>query len=170
MERWKPIKDYEGIYEVSSWGRVRSVDREKIQPSRWGHDIVKHYKGVVRTPIPHKDGYLVVSICGKNKLIHRLVAEAFIPNPNNLPIINHKDENPANNHVSNLEWCDCQYNNTYGTILERIIDKRGHKVLHIPTGMSYVSLREAYRNTHVAIKTIKKSKDWKVNPNPHYTR
>ena len=117
-EIWKPIKGYEGVYEVSSYGRVRSLARMRID--RMGR----------RKPIPEKmlkmhdrKGYDSVTLqdMGRKAImsVHRLVAMAFIPNPDNLPIINHRDENPKNNQVSNLEWCDISYNTRYGTGVER---------------------------------------------------
>lgn len=73
---------------------------------------------------------MVLCEAGKSKkvFVHRLVAEAFIPNPNNLPIINHKDENPSNNAVSNLEWCTVSYNNNYNKRNEKIGDEEGHNI------------------------------------------
>lgn len=111
IEEWRPIEVYEGLYEVSSYGRVRSVDR---------YDSRNQFrKGKVLSPGKDKNGYLkVVLHCnGKCKTInvHRLVAQAFIPNPDNLPMINHKDEDKTNNNVTNLEWCDVKYNLNYGT-------------------------------------------------------
>ena len=110
-EEWRPIEGYEGLYEVSSYGRVRSLDR---------YDSNNHFrKGKVLSPVKNKDGYLQVNLCcnGKYKmfLVHRLAAQAFIPNPDNLPEINHKDENPGNNNVDNLEWCTRKYNINYGS-------------------------------------------------------
>ena len=90
-EFWKPIKDYEGLYDVSNFGRVRSVRRNKVM------------KGVSR-----KDGYVSCNlICdgkAKNKLIHRIVAETFIPNPKEKSEVNHIDGNKQNNTVKNLQW------------------------------------------------------------------
>ena len=105
-EEWKTIENYDN-YQVSNFGRVKSLKgKEKILK-----------------PSNDKDGYQVIGIYknGKQKLfkIHRLVANAFIDNPNNLPQVNHIDENPSNNHVDNLEWCNCKYNNNYGTRNER---------------------------------------------------
>ena len=104
-EIWKPIVDYEGLYEISNRGNVRS-----LCAGRWKSRIM-------RKPVKDKDGYLTVNLkkngrykCAK---IHRLVAEAFLDNPNNFPCINHKDENKTNNHVINLEWCTIKYNNNY---------------------------------------------------------
>lgn len=98
-EIWRPVKNYEGLYEISSYGRVRSVDRVNIISD----GLVRNLKGRILRPVNDKDGYLLCSLCknGQNKTvkIHRLVAEAFITNPNNLPVINHKDENKTNNSV-----------------------------------------------------------------------
>ena len=120
-EIWKPIPEYEGIYEVSNLGNVRSVDRYldcKIK------NVNKHlWKGRIISQQKRKDGRLTVALYSHSKrkrmLVHRVVADAFIPNPNNYPCINHKDENPANNKVENLEWCTYKYNNNYGTFAER---------------------------------------------------
>lgn len=114
IEIWKPIKNYVGLYEVSNLGNVRSIDR--IVQS------VKNENGIRLKGKPLKisdrgNGYLFVRLCKDSKyqnlLVHRLVAEVFIPNPNNLNIINHKDENTYNNCVDNLEWCTQQYNRNY---------------------------------------------------------
>ena len=111
-EEWRAIKDYEGLYEVSNLGRVRSLN----------------YNGTKRVqllkPQDQGQGYLQVQL-RKNKKrrsyrVHRLVAEAFIPNPNNLPCINHIDQNRSNNRVDNLEWCSYEYNNNYGSHNEKI--------------------------------------------------
>lgn len=109
-EIWKSVDGFEGLYEVSNLGRVKSLKRNTatnkvLKP----HDTKK---------------YLQVCLCKngikKDMLIHRLVAEAFIDNPNNLPEVNHKDENKYNNVAENLEWISKIENLTYGTRLERI--------------------------------------------------
>lgn len=106
-EIWKPVVGYEGLYEVSNLGRVRSIRRNKILNLK-----------------KERDGYIRISLCsnGVEKMyqVHRLVAKAFIPNPDNLPQINHKDEVKSNNVVDNLEWCTVAYNNSYGTRLQRV--------------------------------------------------
>lgn len=114
-EEWRPIEGYEGLYEVSNTGRVRSLDMYvKI-----GYGSYRLHKGKVLSPGKNKDGYLLINLhCNeKNKkcLVHRLVAQAFIPNPDNLPQVNHKDEDKLNNRVENLEWCDAKYNINYGS-------------------------------------------------------
>ena len=117
-EIWKDIQGYEGIYQVSNYGEVRSLDR--IEQCN-GTERLR--KGRTMLPRKIKDGYLSVGLRNgsrqKGKLVHRLVAEAFIRNPNNLPEVNHKDENKENNSVENLEWCDAAYNIRYGTGIER---------------------------------------------------
>lgn len=112
-EIWKPVVGFEGLYEVSCLGRVRSLD--KIVRYSRGIDNFARRKGKLLSPKVANTGYHEVVLIGhngsrNNKRVHRLVAEAFIPNPNNYPIINHKDENKLNNLVSNLEWCTVRYN------------------------------------------------------------
>ena len=105
----RDVKGYEGLYAVTSCGKVWSYKRKKFLK-----------------PISHR-GYLIINLCKNGKIeqffIHRLVAEAYIPNTDNLPMINHKDENKANNCLQNLEWCDAKYNNNYGTRMKRISEK-----------------------------------------------
>lgn len=99
-EIWKDVSGYEGLYEVSNYGRIRRDGK-----------MIKQNKNV-------KSGYLSVMLCknGKTKRVytHRLVGSAFIDNPSGFPVINHKDENKQNNYAENLEWCDRSYNNHYG--------------------------------------------------------
>lgn len=120
-ENWKPVKGYEGIYEVSDLGRVRSIDRVRV--FKTGRAVP--LKGVLRKYCTDHRGYfrVMLSNWGKKEhscLIHRLVAEAFIPNPDGLPEVNHKDENKANNRADNLEWCTHRANSRYGSRGARI--------------------------------------------------
>lgn len=135
-EIWKDVKGYEGSYMVSDLGNVKSLDRRigcaygatRILPGR----PMKQYTN---------DRYPKIGISDSNgdpKLVyvHRLVAEAFVENPNGYLEVNHKDENKQNNNAENLEWCDRQYNNTYGTKIERQVKS-----------MDYVSMGLAVSKT-----------------------
>lgn len=126
-EVWKDIEGYEGYYQVSNLGRVRSLDRTVKQQEGFTQNI----KGAMKKPYTRKDGYQSVFLYKNNKgnrqYVHRLVAKAFIPNPKEYEIINHIDEKPNNNHYKNLEWCDHQYNLTYGDKVERVTNSEGYK-------------------------------------------
>lgn len=118
----KPIKGYEGYYEVDQFGRVYSVDR-LIPVDDNGRQYNKVLRGKQMKQNMHSKGYKVVSLTkdGKTKtvFVHRIVAEAFIRNEDNLPMINHKDEDKTNNFVENLEWCTAKYNRSYGKAIEK---------------------------------------------------
>lgn len=109
MAIWKDVRGYEGIYAVSDDGQIKSLERMK--PHRLGDRVQRE-----RIMKPHiiNGGYVQVGFCREGhlegRLVHRVVAEAFIPNPNNLLQVNHKDGNKLNNHVSNLEWCTAKDN------------------------------------------------------------
>lgn len=122
-EIWRDVVGYENLYQTSNLGRARSLDRWVKSKS----GSVRLCKGKILKPGTTKDGYLKVCLCKngkkKNFRVHRLVAEAFIPNPYNLPEVNHKDENKLNNNAENLEWCDRLYNVRYGTGIERVAEK-----------------------------------------------
>ena len=127
MEEWRPIEGYEGLYEVSSYGRVRSLDR---------YDSRNHFiEGKLLKNKNNGNGYLLCTLSKngivKNKYIHRLVAEAFIERPDCLYEVNHKDENKTNNNVTNLEWCDRKYNMNYGTKIEREIRTKIKKGIYL---------------------------------------
>lgn len=110
FEIWLPVRGYEGLYEVSDLGRVRSLDREVNYSD--GRVVVK--KGMIRSVSAGANGYENVRLYKdkkpKSHSVHRLVAEAFIPNPENKPQVNHKDRNPLNNEYTNLEWVTHQEN------------------------------------------------------------
>ena len=130
MEVFKDVKGYEGYYEISNLGRDRSTS----------------YKGVkIHKTFITKKGYLNVIFCVKrkieHKLIHRLVAEAFIPNINNYSTVNHKDENKVNNCVENLEWLSVEDNNRYSN--KKMLTKE--QVLQIPS-----FIKEGYTQLEIA--------------------
>ena len=135
MENWKSIIGYEGLYEVSDQGRVKSLKRGKER-------ILK--------PAKQRWGYLQVRLCKnsqkKDFKVHRLVAEAFCPNPcpDKFDQVNHRDENKTNNAASNLEWCDAKYNKTYSEgISVQQFNKQGNLLA------TYPSVREAERVTRI---------------------
>ena len=140
-EQWKPIEGFEGLYEISNLGRIKSF---------W------YGKEKILKPKKDKDGYLVVCLYrdGKQKFfrIHRLVATAFIPNPYGFEQVNHKDENKANNVKSNIEWCSAKYNSNYGTRTKRSADSRSKAVEaskyedFSEIELSFVSAKEAESN------------------------
>lgn len=149
---WKDVIGFEGLYQVSDDGRVRSLPRLKICGFNGKQSV---QKGRILKPGHTNDGYAFVNLVkdGKSKphYIHRLVAQAFLSNPNNYPVVNHKDENPSNNYYKNLEWCTQQYNINYGTAKERIVKtKRANNpsiyntpVTNITTGEQFNSISEA---------------------------
>lgn len=157
MEQWKVIEGFE-TYSVSNTGKVKN-NRTNYVVKSWvnrGYEFVRlHSK--------------LLGGC-KGVRVHRLVANAFIPNPDNLPMVNHKDEDKTNNHVDNLEWCSNKYNLNYGTRNQRISDKlkvimignnrRGYGV--IIDGVEYQSIKDASINTGVSRNALyKKQPEYK---------
>ena len=146
MEQWKEITNFEGIYEVSSLGQVRRIHKDN-RSSKYkvlSQDTLRRYKKVT----------LFKSGVGYKKQVHRLVAEAFIPNPLNLEQVNHKDENPSNNNVDNLEWCSRIYNMNYGTCANRIGLANSKRVTMFSKSHekieTFKSIIDAERNTGIS--------------------
>lgn len=130
----KDIKGYEGLYAITSCGRVWSYRSKKFLKSSFqgnGYAKIQLSKNNIR----------------KNCLIHRLVAEAYLPNINNLPEVNHKDEVKSHNWINNLEWCDAKYNKNYGARTRRAIEKQMKKVICVETGEVFDGINDAARKT-----------------------
>jgi hypothetical protein len=161
-EIWKDIKGYEKLYWISNLGRVKSK-RKILKPC-----------------VNKRTGYIYVCLTknnkGKDMVIHRLVAQVFIPNPNNLPQVNHKDENKNNNCVNNLEWCTPKYNCNYGTRNSKLYNKTSFRKGHKPKSCkkvekysldgllldTYYSIREAGRKNNFSASSIYKSCEGKT--------
>ena len=137
-EIWKNIIDFEK-YSVSNFGRIKNNETGYIL--KGGFD---------------KDGYKQVTLCKNNKQynrrICRLVAQAFIPNPNNFPQVNHKDENKSNDNVCNLEWCNAEYNNNYGNKIKNA--KNTKNVICIETNELFNSIRQLAQKINTSHTTI----------------
>lgn len=129
-EIWKPIPGYEGYYEASSLGRIRSVCR--FVNAGYGKRL---HKGRILILFPDRDGYLKTSVCknniSKSVFVHRLIAETFLQNPLGLPVINHKNEIKTDNRVENLEFCTIHYNNIYNGRMQRIANKKKRPVIQL---------------------------------------
>lgn len=159
-EIWKDVPDYEELYQVSNLGRIRSYEKYK----RAGrHTSVYYCPSMIIKSFSAGTGYQRVNLYknrkGRQLSVHRLVAMAFIPNPDNLPQVNHKDEDKTNNRLDNLEWCTAKYNSNYGThpyrltVKGRIKPKKSKEVgQYAKSGELigiYPSICEASRRTHL---------------------
>lgn len=158
-EIWKDIKGYEGLYQISSFGRVKSLER-KVK-ARYNYQLIKEK---IRKLNKTTAGYLYVVLSKKGvnqtHLVHRLVAEAFLQkNEENLECINHIDENKENNSITNLEWCSYQYNNTYKNIhLRRNLDAQKKIIIQYDLDMNEIkrwnSLSEIPKVLNISISNV----------------
>lgn len=149
-EIWKDIKGYEGLYQISNLGNVKSM---------------YNYRGIGNILKPRlKKGYYQIGLRKNNVrkwyAVHRLVAKTFIPNPDNLPQVNHKDENKLNNKVDNLEWCTVHYNNCYGSRLKKVAinNKLRKPIIQYDLNgnfiREYISISEASRQNNISTGNI----------------
>ena len=151
-EVWRDIKGYEGIYMISNYGKVKSV-------IGWnGHEYI--HKEKILKPRYNKLGYEVVDLVSKKikhrKRVHRLLAEAFIPNPNKYPYINHIDCDPSNNSLENLEWCTQKQNIQHAKMLGRLhhrITNPQELAKKYNEGLSTIKLAKIYGVTPSCIRT-----------------
>ena len=134
-EEWRTIKETNGRYSVSNLGNVKRNEHCTIVSPTSTHtnSLKMFYKERKLNPYLNKDGYYVVRLQLEDRVnrtvsVHRLVAEAFIPNPNNYPQINHIDENKVNNNTNNLEWYTAKYNANHGTRKEKLRKTSGIRV------------------------------------------
>lgn len=145
MELWKPIKNYEGLYEVSNLGRVRRVDSAVNSGLRFNPSVIR--KGRVLKQNTKKTGYLTVDLSSGNKVktisVHRLVAEAFIEKVEGKNCINHKNCNRADNRVENLEWCTHKENTEHASRLGRFHNPNKKPVRCRQTGVVFESSYQA---------------------------
>lgn len=144
MEIWKDIPGYEGKYQASSLGHIKSIN------SSVHEDYVMSENSI------NKAGYKIVCLKRGEKpklfMIHRLVAMTFLDNPNCLPIVNHKNENKLDNSVENLEWCDYSYNSSYGK--NNQAEKLGKRVLCVELNRTFKSIGEASREVNTPYQNI----------------
>ena len=151
-EEWKDIDGYEGSYQVSNLGNIISLENKS------NHKQAKCLKCSIT-----KKGYLRAYLY-KNKnrrcyFVHRLVAETFIPNPNNLPCINHKDGNKLNNKVDNLEWCTHRDNNIHAFInglnsTQKAVEKNEKPIILINNNTRYRSMMDACRQLGLNVTNV----------------
>lgn len=147
MEEWKDIKGYESLYKVSNLGKVKSINNDMILSDAVNSNGYK-------TVVLYKNGNRLTHT------VHKLVATAFLNNPNNYPCVNHKDENRKNNNVDNLEWCSYSYNNTYNDVHKnRIGWKRISIVIYDminKTSYKYNSITDASKDLNISRHIIRR--------------
>lgn len=149
-EIWRDIKDYEGLYQVSNLGRVKSLTHK---------NETRRFEGKILKPHYNLKGYQKVGLYNgthrskKQVLVSRLVASAFIPNPLNLPCVNHRDEVKDNNVLTNLEWCTYSYNNSYGTKPQVMSEHMSKPIIQIkPINKHTGLITNIYASANIAAK------------------
>lgn len=155
-EIWKDIEEYEGLYQVSNMGNVKSVNRKvKNSLSKSGYIEIKSQ---IMKQKQRKDGYMYIQLSknGKSKgfFVHRLVAKAFIPNPENKPYIDHINTIRNDNRIENLRWATREENDHNPITLKNRIGKCGIKIKCLNTGEIFISGSEAGRKLGVDVSEI----------------
>ncbi len=176
-EKWSPVVGWESLYEVSSRGRVRSLDRVvKNYP-----DCTRVWRGRYLKATPSNAGYPIISMSNsglvKNRMVHQLVAASFIPNTHNKPHINHKDGDKTNNNMENLEWCTHKENMQHGFatgLIPKRVNLKGEKSMaakltdfdvveikrRLSLGHTCASIERDYVVGESAIREISKGRSW----------
>lgn len=147
VEIWKDIKGFVGSYQVSNLGRVRSIKRSIVYSNGRVHIVEEK----ILKLNPDRKNYMracLVDVNKKkhNKQVHRLVAQAFIPNPNNLPQVNHLNEIHYDNNIANLEWCTAEYNLNYGNRNRLASEARGKGILQLAMDGEFIRHHSGTRN------------------------
>ncbi|WP_300905716.1 NUMOD4 domain-containing protein [uncultured Bacteroides sp.] len=163
-EEWRDIQGYEGLYQVSNLGKVRSLDREITAVSRWGTPQKYTAKGRVLKGSFSTVGYPQVQLSKEGTIttyqVHRLVAMAFLANPDNLSEVNHKNEDKCDNRACNLEWCDRDYNAHYLNACTRHAHKIWKRVRQFTLDgkfiAEYPSVSEASKANGISVSYISK--------------
>lgn len=144
MEIWKPIPGYEP-YEASSYGRIRSLNKSVKAGLRYNTEVIR--QGKVLKLVAKKDGYLHITLSQANKQtysnVHRLVAKAHLPNPDNLPQVNHKNGNKADNRVDNLEWVTASDNHLHRFAVLGNRPALSKRIKCVETGQEFISSYQA---------------------------
>ncbi len=167
QEEWRQVKGYE-LYEISSTGQVRSLDRIQTMNTKWGGKMNRFVKGVILTQVNRGDGYYVVSLYDTSRVpklcaVHRLVAETFIPNPNNLPFVNHINGDKMDNRVENLEWTTPKGNAVHAVKTGLFTPSfNPKKIKCIETGEVFESISAASRKLGIKSQTLSTAVNGKV--------
>lgn len=178
-ELWKDVKGLEGCYQISSIGKVRSLDRVIKKGGNQCIECSQLFKGKILTNVLHKNGYYRVELRFKLYSVHRLVAEAFIPNPDNKPQVNHINAIKTDNRVENLEWCTAKENVSHSLLkgLRKPLKGKDHylfgiksknhpqakKVINLETGKEYSCLKDAAKEVDFEYKYLSLMLSGKAN-------